>query len=87
MKCPVRPGVRGWLITGLTVLAVDLLCETTLSESFRDFSRTRHGRFITMAGWAVLTAHLFGAIPVERDPIVLAFARLPKRRKAVVISV
>jgi hypothetical protein len=86
MKCPISPGARGWLATGLVILAADFLGETTLSESFRDFSRTPSGRVITWAGWTLLTAHLFGAIPVERDPIVLAFSRMPKRRK-VIISV
>lgn len=87
MKCPVKPGVRGWLFLGAVVLAADLLDEATLSETFKDFSRTRGGRVITCAGWAILTAHLFGAIPSEFDPFVLAFAHAPGRRKVVVIRV
>jgi hypothetical protein len=85
VKCPVKPGARGWLAAGLVILAADILDETTLSESFREFSTTRTGRVITTAGWALLTAHLFGLIPVDRDPIVLAFSRVPRRKKVIVV--
>lgn len=87
MKCPVKPGVRGWLLAGVVILAADLLDEATLSETFKDFSRTRGGRVITCAGWTLLTLHLFGVIPSELDPFVLAFAHAPGHRKVVVIRV
>ena len=87
MKLQVKPGMRGWLATGLVVLAADILDETTLSEAFRGYSRTPSGRIVTSAGWAILTAHLFGLIPPEYDPFVLLFSQLPKRRKVVIINV
>lgn len=87
MKCPVKPGMRGWLATGLVILAVELLDETTLSASFRDFSRTPNGLAVTCAGWSLLTAHLFGVIPDKYDPIVQVFSHMPKRRRVVVVVV
>ena len=87
MKLQVKPGMRGWLATAFVVLAADILDETTLSESFREFSRTPHGLVITSASWAVLTAHLFGILPPEYDPFVLFFSHMPKRRKVVIVNV
>jgi len=85
MKCPIKPGARGWLVAGLVILAADLLDETTLSESFSTFSRTPHGRIITTTSWLYLTAHMFGMIPSHRDPLVLVFSRVPKRKKVLVV--
>jgi hypothetical protein len=87
MKCPLSPGVQVWTATALAVLAVDLFGETTLSDSFYAFSRTPGGFVVTTAGWAYLTAHMFGFIPSHRDPLVLAFSRVPKRRKVVITVV
>ena len=87
MKCPLSPGARGWIATGLVILAADLLGETTLSDSFHAFSRTPSGFVITTAGWVYLTAHMFGMIPSDRDPLVLAFSRVPKRRKVGIVGV
>jgi hypothetical protein len=87
VKLQVKAGTRGWLAMALVALAVDVLDETTLSESFRDYSRTPSGRVVTSAGWVVLTAHLFGLLPPEYDPFVLFFAHMPKRRKVVIVNV
>jgi hypothetical protein len=87
VKCPLSPGAQVWTATGLAILAVDILGETTLSESFNTFSRTPHGRIVTTAGWLYLTAHMFGMIPSKRDPLVLAFSRVPKRKKVGIVVV
>lgn len=84
MKCPLSPGAQAWTAMGLSILLVDLLSETTLSDSFQAFSRTPAGRVVTTASWLYLTAHMFGLIPQHRDPLVIAFARVPKRRKVVI---
>lgn len=73
MKVPVKPGARGWLLVAWVVITCDLLEQPTLSEAFRDFSRTPAGRPVSIAGWALLTAHLFGLIPRRYDPVHLAF--------------
>lgn len=86
MKCPVKPGVRGWLLAGAVILAMDILDERTLSESFLEFSRTPVGRIATVVSWSVLTAHLFGVLPSDRDPIVFVFKFAP-RRKVMIVGV
>ena len=83
----IKAGTRGWLAMAFVALAVDVLDEATLSESFRDYSRTPSGRIVTSASWAILTAHLFGLLPPEYDPFVLFFSHLPKRRKVVIVNV
>lgn len=87
MKCPVKPGARGWLATALVILAADIVDERTLSESFLEFSKTPTGRVVSYTGWFFLTAHLFGAIPKHRDPLYLAFKHVPRRRRVVIVSV
>ena len=87
MKLQVKAGTRGWLAMAFVALAVDVLDETTLSESFRDYSRTPSGRVVTSTGWVILTAHLFGLLPPEYDPFVLFFSHMPKRRKVVIVNV
>lgn len=87
MKLQVRPGDRGWLIAGAVVIAADLIDERTLSDSFREFSRTPYGLAVLIPAWALLTAHLFGIIPEKYDPFYAAFKVAPHRRKLVIVSV
>lgn len=87
MKCPVKPGARGWLATALVIIAADLIDERTLSESFLEFSRTPSGRVVSACGWGYLTAHMFGVIPPRYDPLHLIFKNAPHRRKVVIVSV
>jgi hypothetical protein len=87
VKLAVKPGDRGWLVAGVVILAADLIDERTLSESFRDFSRTRYGRVMTVTGWSLLTAHLFGVIPEKYDPFYAVFKRAPRRHRVVIVSV
>jgi hypothetical protein len=65
----MKPGVTGWAITGAVILAAELLDQRTMSEVFRDWSRSPTGKYVLLPGWAYLTAHLFGFIPVKYDPL------------------
>lgn len=40
-----------------------------MSDAFRTASRSSVGRPVMIAGWGILTAHLFGLIPPGIDPI------------------
>jgi hypothetical protein len=59
----------GWVALGLIVVAADITGSRTMSDAFRTASRSPVGRPIMIAGWGVLTAHLFGLIPPGVDPI------------------
>ena len=59
----------GWLALGLLVVAADVTGSRTMSDAFRTASRSSVGRPVMIAGWGILTAHLFGLIPPGIDPI------------------
>jgi hypothetical protein len=59
----------GWIALAIIVAAADVTGSRTMSDAFRTASRSKIGRPVIIAGWAVLTAHLFGLVPPERDPI------------------
>ena len=86
MKVPGKPGVRGWVLVGAVVLAVEMLDDTTLSAAFRDFSRTPTGRIVTWTAWTALTAHLFGFVPEDRDPIRIVFSHVPHRTRKITVT-
>lgn len=65
----LRPGATGWVAVGSVIVAAELLDSRTMSEGFRDLSRTPIGRYALTFGWGMLTAHLFGLIPPKFDPI------------------
>lgn len=83
MRIPVKTGWRGWAAVGLVVLAADMFDEMTMSEAFTTFSRTKPGMAVTIATWSILTAHLFGIIPQEYDPIhqLAVHSRIPHRTR------
>ena len=59
----------GWLAVALLVTAADVTGSRTMSEVFRNASQHPVGRPLMVVGWGILTAHLFGLIPPDRDPI------------------
>ena len=59
----------GWLAVALLVTAADVTGSRTMSDVFRTASRSPVGRPLMIAGWGVLSCHLFGLIPPEYDPI------------------
>jgi hypothetical protein len=65
----------GWVAVGLLVAAADVTGTKTMSEVFRSASRHPVGRPLMVIGWGVLTAHLFGLIPPDRDPINVMWKR------------
>jgi len=67
----LSPGAAGWVCVGAVVIAAELLDERTMSEAFKAAARHPVGKPVIVAAWGILTAHLFGAIPVSYDPIHL----------------
>lgn len=67
----LSPGAAGWVSVAAVVIAAELLDERTMSDAFTAASRHPVGRPVILTAWAVLTAHLFGVLPPERDPIHL----------------
>jgi hypothetical protein len=66
-----RSGLTGWGLVGAAVVLWDVTAPEgeLLTDRFR--AGCRHpGRLVLVgAGWAVLTAHLFGVLPERWDPI------------------
>jgi hypothetical protein len=58
----------GWVALALLVAAADYTGSRTMSDVFRNASRSRIGRPLMILGWGTLTAHLFGIIPSQYDP-------------------
>lgn len=78
----LSPGAAGWVSVGAVVVAAEVIDARTMSEAFRAASRHPVAGPVIAASWGVLTAHLFGVIPDEYDPIKLvAMKFLPKRRR------
>jgi hypothetical protein len=57
------------------VAAADLTGSKTMSDAFRTASRHRVTGPVVMVAWVYLTAHLFGLIPPELDPLHLLWKR------------
>lgn len=78
----LSPGAAGWVSVGAVVVAAEVIDARTMSEAFRIASRHPVAGPVLVTSWGVLTAHLFGVIPAQYDPIHL-FAKkvLPKRRR------
>lgn len=71
---PVRrlSPAAGWACVGAVVLTAELLGTKTLSEAFRATSRHPVYGPVVFTTWAVLTLHLFGALPKRYDPFCYA---------------
>jgi hypothetical protein len=89
MKIPGKAGWRGWIAVGLVVAAAEALDHTTMSEVFTDWSRTPVGCVISVVSWTTLTAHLFGLIPEQYDPIVLfaEYSKIPHRTRITIKAI
>lgn len=59
----------GWLALVLLVAAADFTGSKTMSDAFRTASRHPITGPCLAIGWGYLTAHLFGVIPLELDPL------------------
>lgn len=77
-----QPGYNGWLAVGAVVIAAEYLDGRTMSEAFRELSRRRITGPVLIAGWLMLTAHLFGLLPEKTDPFRLALRHAMTRREA-----
>lgn len=65
----LKPGATGWAITGAVILAAELMDSRTMSDAFREWSRSPAGKLVLFPGWMYLTLHLFGFVPVKYDPL------------------
>lgn len=65
--------MAGWTGVVAIVLVADYLGDQTMSELFRAVARHPVGRPVLIGVWATLTAHLFGLIPAQYDPLELTF--------------
>lgn len=72
-------GATGWVITAGVVTAWDLLADETMSSAFERGVRHKLARPAVVASWAVLTAHLFGALPEKHDPFKIFIKRVRPR--------
>ena len=68
-----RSGLTGWGLIGVAVAVWDLTAPEgeLLTDRFRRARRHPVGLALVLAGWAVLTGHLFGVLPERWDPIRL----------------
>lgn len=67
----LTPGAAGWVAVGAVVIAAELMDTRTMSEAFGEAARHPVYGPVIFTAWAILTAHLFGAIPARYDPIHL----------------
>lgn len=72
----LSPGTAGWVAVGVAVIVAELLDEKTMSEAFRDVSRHKIAGPVMLFAWGTLTAHLFGVIPPNRDPLHLFWDKM-----------
>lgn len=59
----------GWAGLAAFVVIADVTGERTMSEAFQVTSRHPVAGPAVLLGWGVLTAHLFGVIPPQLDPL------------------
>lgn len=67
-----RHGGFGWVLTAAGIIAWDLAAPSgeMLSERFRAGVRSHPGAAVAIgAAWAVVTLHLFEALPKRADPL------------------
>jgi hypothetical protein len=66
-----RKGEAAWATLAVVIVAWDLAAadEQTLSEAFRRCKASPASAAAVAASWAVLTAHLFGVLPRQADPL------------------
>lgn len=72
----VKSGGFGWLALAAGVVTWDILAPETLSDAFRRAHSHPVSAIMVGASWGVLTAHLFGVIPENADPIHVASVKV-----------
>jgi hypothetical protein len=67
----LREGKAGWVYVTVGIAVWDTLAEEDeqLTGAFRRSLKSPSGAIFTCATWGILTAHLFGLLPEEIDPI------------------
>jgi hypothetical protein len=73
-------GATGWAITAGVITAWDILAEETMSSAFTRSVKHPRTRPAVVASWAILTAHLFGALPERYDPFKIFIKRVKVTR-------
>jgi hypothetical protein len=69
MNVKLNSGTTGWLALAAGVVVWDLYSAETLTGAFRRANLSPTGRVVVMAGWGILTGHLFSLIPPRIDPL------------------
>lgn len=64
----LKRGTIGWALTAAAVIAWDLGIDDTMSAAFERGLKRRATRPVVVGAWAILTLHLFCAIPQQFDP-------------------
>ena len=64
-----KMGTLGWVTLAAGVITWDLCAAETLTGAFRRGNLSPVGRVAVMAGWGILTGHLFSLIPARIDPL------------------
>ncbi len=59
----------GWALIGAGVLIWDLVGPETMSDAFDRARERQVSRALVVAGWTVLTLHLFNKLPAKLDPL------------------
>lgn len=76
----MRHDVAGWVGVAAVVLVADYFGERTMSDLFAATAHHPVGCPVLIIAWATLTAHLFGLIPSQYDPVDIAFSRVKRAR-------
>lgn len=73
MREILRKGTTGWVALAAGVVAWDLTSDETLTHAFRRAREHPVSFAALIAGWTILTAHLFGVLPARVDPFIVTF--------------
>ncbi len=77
----MKKGSVAWIALAAGVVTWDLLADETLTAAFRRACSHPAGRAAVIAGWAVLTAHLFAALPQRADPFYVVYTAVERMRR------
>jgi hypothetical protein len=68
------PGWVGWAALGAVTIAAELTGRETLTDAYQHAHPVV--RAVSLAGWAILIAHLHGMIPPQYDPLRITARRM-----------
>jgi hypothetical protein len=76
-------GSAGWVYVTIEIAIWDYIVEEDeqLTRAFRRGLKSPSGKILICTCWSILTAHLFGLIPKNFDPIYIAAEAAQRRRR------